>query len=149
MVNGDLLIRCRKGEHTFELIPHDKLRGDFPRHMVEQCAHWICLETKEMEFRPINKQWEEDADNPRLYYGIFEMRNKNRKYLDIHSSSAEMIRAVLRPLGQPDSIQISISADSSSLGLEIILSHLNLNIFLNENEELEFRQFREMVVDQN
>jgi hypothetical protein len=149
MINGDLLIRCRKDEHTYELIPHDKLIGDFPRHMVEQCAHWICLETKEVEFRPINKQWEEDDDNPRLYYGIFEMRNKNRKYLDIHSSSAEMIHAVLHPLEWPDSIQISISVDSSSLGLEIILPRLNLNIFLNENEELEFKQFRGMVVDQN
>jgi hypothetical protein len=148
MANGDLLIRCRKGEHTFELIPHDKLRGDFPRHMVEQYAHWICLETKVVEFRPINNQWKEDTDNPRLYYGIFEMRDANRKYLDIHSSSAEMIHAILHPLERPDSIQISIRADSSA-ELEIILPRLNLNIFLNENEELEFRQFRGMVVDQN
>ncbi|KAF8247333.1 hypothetical protein K440DRAFT_682629, partial [Wilcoxina mikolae CBS 423.85] len=67
-LEGDeLFIRAMKDSRIMILVPHYKLYGDFPDHMVDNYAHWLNIESKEIEFRPLSSLWHESPDNPRLH----------------------------------------------------------------------------------
>jgi hypothetical protein len=143
----ELLIRAKKENTLFELIPHSKLEGDFPKHLVDDNAHWMDIESQVIEFRPLSSQWVTSEDNPRVFYSYkdSEMRVQGKRFLDIRSQSASTIYSVLKPLEYSKFIEATLTGS----GLEIQLPRFNLGFFAGEGGKLECLQFRNMVIDDN
>ena len=140
-----LLVRATKDSRTLELIPHSKLKGDFPKHLVDDHAHWMDLDSGDIEFRPIDLQWVESERNPRVYYRDSAMCRGNARFLDVRSPSANMIYSILGPLEDSGYIEITITRQGE---IEISLPRFQMTFFHNEGR-LECRQFRDMVIDEN
>lgn len=140
-----LLIRAKKDNRTLELIPHSKLKGDFPEQLVDDYAHWMNLDTGNIEFRPIDGQWAESERNPRIDFRDLVMRRGNVRFLDVRCPSAQMIYSILGPLEDRGYIEITTARQGE---IEINLPRLQMNFFLNKGK-LECRQFRDMVVDED
>ena len=140
-----LLVRATKDNRSLQLIPHSKLKGDFPKHLVDDHAHWMDLDSGEIEFRPIDLQWVESERNPRVYYRDSAMRRGNARFLDVRSPSAHMIYSILGPLEDSGYIEITTARQGE---IEISLPRFQMTFFHNKGE-LECRQFRDMVIDEN
>ncbi|KAA8907564.1 hypothetical protein FN846DRAFT_906594 [Sphaerosporella brunnea] len=145
--DGQLIVRAEKGAQKFELIPHSKLSGDFPQHMVDDYAHWMDLKSEIIEFRPLETQWETSELNPWVEYKNLQMRTIGKRYLDVRSPSALMIYSVLQPLEYDHYIEATLTDEDSTL--EIKLPRFNLHFFGNADQQLECLQFRSMIVDSN
>jgi len=65
-LKGDnLVIRAQHedADNVLELIPKEKLEGDLPAILVERHVHWLDLSTSTIEIRPLDKLWEQSAEN--------------------------------------------------------------------------------------
>ncbi|KAF8545391.1 hypothetical protein BDD12DRAFT_919880 [Trichophaea hybrida] len=144
----ELLIRAKKDGRTLELIPHSRLNGDFPKHLVENCAHWMDVRSRRIEFRPLDSQWVESCHNPWVSYPDLVMccSSEGRRFLDVRSTSARMIYSVLESLEYSDYVEITIA---NSGEVEINLPRFQMVFFLNNSKQLECRQFRDMIVDES
>jgi len=133
------------------LIPHSKLYGDFPKRMVDNYAHWLDIESMEIEFRPLLSQWSESPDNPRVRMLELQLvvgqEPVRKRYLDIRSSFVKMIYSVLQPLESSDFIEVTVAADHCTV--DIHLPRLQLVFFISDDKHLECRQFKDMIVDKN
>ncbi|KAF8537441.1 hypothetical protein BDD12DRAFT_887667 [Trichophaea hybrida] len=150
-LEDDFIVQAKKGSRTMELVPHYKLYGDFPKHMVDNYAHWLDIESKEIEFRPLSSQWRESPDNPRLHLSdmqlVVEHGLVRKRYLDVRSSFVMMIYSVLEPLESSEFIEVTVGSDHCTV--EINLPRLQLVFFVNDSKQLECRQFKDMIVDKN
>jgi hypothetical protein len=144
-IGEELIIRTEKDDRIIELIPHNKIVGDFPKHLIEKYAHWICLRTGQIEFRPLNDLWRESSKNPRVSFFDSIMKDERRRYIDIRSSTATMIRRVLQPLEPTSCMEITVTNESPVI--EVSLTRLKLTFFVNGDKQLECRQFQNMIVD--
>jgi hypothetical protein len=58
MFDDDLVIRSRKNDKTYELIPTKRLHGDLPLLMLSNYAHWLVVGEQKIEFRPLDNAWQ-------------------------------------------------------------------------------------------
>ncbi|KAF8533563.1 hypothetical protein BDD12DRAFT_898540 [Trichophaea hybrida] len=149
MESNELLIKIEKDGRIQELIPEPKLKGDFPHHMVANYAHWMDIQSQIIEFRPLKSQWNASESGPKLDYRMrsLEMHREGKRLFDVRSCSAQMIHSVLQPLEHSNFIEITIANHDSTV--EVKLPRLNLVFFINDNRNLECRQFRNMIIDDN
>ena len=54
---GELVMRCRRDDEVFELIPASKLTSALPRSLVRNYAHWYNMNTFVIEIRPLTDPW--------------------------------------------------------------------------------------------
>ena len=152
--NGELILRARRtgDSQILQLIPRPKLRGDFPRHFIDQYVHWLDLGTGELEFRPTGSPWTSAPSNWRLYLhelpprATFQKPSRGGspiKLIDIHSITFGVVSSVLLPLESPENIIVTHTAQS----LEVSLPRLHLLFFVNPNGELECRSMPNYIVD--
>lgn len=150
MHDSELIVRSRKEEHVFELLPTHVLDGDFPHAFVQNFAHWASLETDLVEWRPLEDAWNPTSHIWQMWTGDqedkFLIRNSS-KLVDIHTPTAKAVTLVLSPLEQAAHIHITLSKAGV---LEVHLPRLNLGFFLKKkSRQLESKQFRGMIVDAN
>ena len=170
------MIQATKDDTTLELIPPGRLLGDFPTRLVSGHSHWYDRKREEVEFRPLEDQWEDPEElktksNWRLKAfpksgefkfcpGVFEcpgghpgsspvykMELRDDQLVDVRSKTAIRISEVLRPIEAAGYIEISSRRDTNQVSVR--LPRLKLDFFINNSEELECRQFRGMIVDSN
>lgn len=148
MQQAELIIRSRFGEEVYELVPHEKLAGDFPTHLVEQYFHWLVVATGALEFRPKNDPWKiSPTKNWHLSYlgKASRMALGNERLFDIRKGTALMISSILGRLEYPKYIDIRFHLDTQAVSAH--LPRLKLEFFINQRNQLECRQFRDMVID--
>ena len=161
--------QCNQTGDILELIPWKKLLGDLPPALLGMGPnlHWLNLSTKIIEIRPLQQLWEESSENWRIDCASGEYRAyKGREALvDIRSPTWEMVSKSLQGLGNVEtdfiecywqSRNILVTASSiDSPGciparrLSVALPRYGLSFFVNEREELESRDFKDMVYDEN
>lgn len=137
-------------DHTLRLIPHDVLAEDFPDSLITKFAHWLDLNTGEIEFRPLDQVWEPNPKNWRTFYKhqngeIPRTRQGQRVLIDVHSGLFAQISNVLSRLDHLKHIQITSTQDSR---IEAKLVRLHLSFFVNADGALECREHN-AIVDQN
>ena len=135
-----------------ELIPHSVLEDDFPKLLTMEYAHWMDLETGVVEFRPLNRRWE-DSDQ-RLRYSSagpskFEFVTSARCLIDKRSPSFIGITGYLRALESADYITITYrpGLDLMSGNIAIDLPRLRLSFFLNADRQVESKNMPNMIID--
>jgi len=147
MQSNELHIEVEKDGRIQKLIPVSKLKDDFPHHMIANYAHWLDIESRTIEFRPLTSQWKSSESNPQVDYRSLEMYYEGKRFLDVRSRSAQMIYSVVEPLEYSRFIEITIGNQDSTI--EVKLPRLNLAFFINNSQNLECRQFRNMIIDDN
>ncbi|KAF8439863.1 hypothetical protein L210DRAFT_3540646 [Boletus edulis BED1] len=158
--DDDLIIRAKGAacniSKTIELIPHEQLKGDLPEVFIEGHAHWLNLSTFVLEIRPLDKLWESSSDNWSIdcTTGRYRMRKGCRRLVDIRSPTWAMISGLLEPLDSSQNLIISVStpdSDShqphSSSRLSVDLPRYGLSFFVDEDGNLQSRNIRGMVYD--
>lgn len=151
MQQTELIIKTRSGGREYELVPHTKLVGDFPKHFIEKYFHWLEVRTRDLEFRPLGDPWTTTPENWHLSYSgkesrmILRLGYSYESMVDIRSPTAAMICSVLSRLEHPQYIDISFGWTTRTVTAH--LPRLKLDFFVNKKDELECRQFRGMIVD--
>jgi hypothetical protein len=143
------------GSDIIELIPREKLENDFPAVLLKGYVHWLNLSTSVMDIRPVDKLWESSIENWSVDCtpGRYRMR-KGREYLiDVRSQSWSMVSGLLKPLDSPHNILVTVSPidpdQPSSLQLSVILPRYGLSFYVDEDGDLQSRNIRGMVYDDN
>jgi len=150
MDGSNLIIRATKDGRCFEILPTGSLQGDFPPAFIENYSHWLDLDTKTVEFRPLADLWTSQALNWTIQgLGSREctLRKGETYHIDMHSHTARAISKVLSPIEDANQIHISFTAASGSLDVQLI--RLKLDFFLNQRQDLECKQRRDMIIDTN
>lgn len=57
MDGSDLIIRCRRDDEVFELLPESKLKSALPRCLLHDYVHWYDMKTHIIEIRPLFDPW--------------------------------------------------------------------------------------------
>ena len=149
MYDDELIIRCQRGERFFELIPHNTLRGDFPNAFVEEYVHWLDLDTRTVEWRPLNDPWSSPSQAWKLIFlkGNLNLQKGDKKLVDVRSLTAELTSRILEPLENETYIHIFVDAITKEL--EVHLPRMNLNFFAEQpGSFIRSKEFRGMVIDE-
>ena len=143
-----MVIRAQSQEQVFELIPHERFRGDLPTSFVDNFVHWLNVGKSEVEFRPLGHLWDQVPGNWRLEFspsGSSSMRLQNKTLLDAVSVVSIEICSILCPLETPEHIHITLS---SGYLVEVHLPRYNLQFSVDANGNLESRELS-AIVDSN
>ena len=172
----NIIIRaqCNQTGDILQLIPSSILWNDLPPVLVKDHVHWLNLSTQIIEIRPLGQLWEESPENWRIdcaseQYRVYKGRET---IVDIRSPTWAMFSKCFEcfnnnPSRYVDSLQsfgvsrtkfvncrITVSSidspgDVPVLRLSIVLPSHGLSFFVNEREELESSDFKNMVYDED
>ncbi|KAF8555664.1 hypothetical protein OG21DRAFT_1496140 [Imleria badia] len=167
--NVAIQVQSNQRNEILELIPSSKLLKDLPPALVDGHVCWLNLSTKIIEIRPLEQLWEESSEHWRIEYasGQYRMYRGNETLVDIVSPTWEMVSNCFECLNIVD--KSSRSSDDKDLEspfrnllvtmeslqsisvprLSVTLPHYGLSFFVNERKELESRDFKDMVYDEN
>ncbi|KAF8546980.1 hypothetical protein OG21DRAFT_1607573 [Imleria badia] len=158
-LRGDnLVIRAQRKDvdNVLELIPKEKFAQDLPTTLVEHHAHWLDLSTSIIEIRPLDKPWKKSPENWCIHpiSGQYRLFRGRESLVDIASPTWAMVSRRLACLDISKNLIITTSpiesAESSpSSQLSVALPRYGLSFFINQHGELESRDFKDMVYDEN
>ncbi|EGN92655.1 hypothetical protein SERLA73DRAFT_65475 [Serpula lacrymans var. lacrymans S7.3] len=151
---SELVIRATKDAQIFELIPPKLFMGDLPKLLVEGHTHWMNIATREIEIRPVKHMWDSAQGNWRIHFStagqssMLRIGNDARYSLvDVCSPSYQMVSNRLSPLEYPEYHIITARFDGSEYTLSADLPRFGLSFFVNDDNHLQCRNIRGMVVD--
>ncbi|KAF8557885.1 hypothetical protein OG21DRAFT_1504871 [Imleria badia] len=164
--DDQLVVRAQRNQTNdiLALIPQRKLRRDLPSALVDGHVHWLNLSTKTIEIRPLERLWEESSENWTMQCATrqYRMYKGHEALVDIRSPTWETASKWFERLnnvfhdasGHTESknnilITTSLIDSATMLQLSVTLPHYGLSFFVNEMEELESRDFKDMVYDEN
>ncbi|CAE6369605.1 unnamed protein product [Rhizoctonia solani] len=147
----NLIVQAQKDDQLYELIPHETLVGDFPLFFSEDYHHWANINKKTVEFRPIFSPWSPEKhqwllrfDNPRA--ATLANPIKRSLLIDIHSVLFKSLSLSVSPLESDRYIHVTRSFEDC---IEVELPRMKLSFFINKDKQLESRNFRGQVLDEN
>ncbi|GKZ98243.1 hypothetical protein AnigIFM59636_002476 [Aspergillus niger] len=134
-----LVITAQQGSQVLRFIPYDQLIGDFSKCLLLDYAHWLNLEDKTLEFRPVAQAWQSDSGNWRLSMsltgaGPAVMMRSRCIMVDIHSQLFAQLSKVLVALDKPD-YMIAYQTPENMVVVE--LARVRLRFFVNREGLLE------------
>jgi hypothetical protein len=167
--------QCNQTNDILALIPSSKLWGDLPPALVDGHVHWLNLTTKIIEIRPLKQLWEQSSEHWRIdcASGQYRVYRGCETLVDIRSPTWAMASKCFECLNnvdesflswrsaddkddkdsqnQPSNLLITTFPIDSAYGrrLSVTLPRYSLSFFVNEREELESRDFKGMVYDEN
>jgi hypothetical protein len=172
--NSVVRAQGNRRNEILELIPSNKLRGDLPLALVNGHVHWLNPSTKIIEIRPRERLWEPSSEHWRIdcASGQYRIYQGCETLVDIRSPTWAMCSACFSCLNNvnegrrirryPDEEYMSQSRnllvttspiDSvqsvSMQRLTVTLPRYGLSFFVNKGEELESRDFKDMVYDED
>ncbi|KAF8546631.1 hypothetical protein OG21DRAFT_1501910 [Imleria badia] len=169
----------KQTNEVLELIPSIKFKGDLPPALVDGYVHWLNLTTKTIEIRPLQQLWGTSPKHWRTdcASGQYRIHKGHETLVDIRSPTWAMFSKcfeclntvddeyLISTLGalfdkdfQPKSWSRNLLIYTSPIGsdqsmsaprLSVALPRYDLSFFVNEREELESRDFKDMVYDEN
>ncbi|KAG2038864.1 hypothetical protein BDR03DRAFT_953798 [Suillus americanus] len=154
---NDLIIRAKHVEQDspiLQLIPSQKFVGDLPKTLIDGHTHWLNLDANEMEIRPAEHTWQSSPENWILQFAVSgpsTLQNVGGVTLvDIRSHTWDMISKRMRPLEDACYIMVTCNQGSGNTHLlKADLPRYGLEFFIDEDGELQSRNMRNMVVDDN
>ncbi|VDB86671.1 unnamed protein product [Peniophora sp. CBMAI 1063] len=151
--NSRLIIRAHLESNRLEFIPPETFRGDVPDLLVDDCAHWLDLDTGDVEFRPLDSRWTRDGSNWRLtgvqhHHRILMRRlgtSPEQKLVDPRSATFRTLHSCLGLLERSGFICLSLREDI----LSAELPRFRLSFFVNILGQLQISNFKDMIVDED
>ncbi|KAG1837163.1 hypothetical protein DFJ58DRAFT_863227 [Suillus subalutaceus] len=155
--SNDLIIRAKhveQGSPILQLIPSHKFVGDLPKTLIDGHTHWLNLDTNETEIRPAEHAWQSSLENWVLRFAVSgpsTLQNAGGATLvDVRSHTWDMISKRMRPLEDACYIVVTCNKGSGNThSLTAYLPRYGLEFFIDEDGEMQSRNMRNMVVDDN
>jgi hypothetical protein len=172
--DDDLVVRaqCNQTNDILALIPSSKLREDLPPVLVDDHVHWLNLSAQIIEIRPLEQLWEQSSENWRIdcASGQYRMYKGCETLVDIRSPTWKMVSKCFECLNESlsdrkstddEDLQtksrnllittapIKFVQSASMHRLYVTLPRYDLSFVVNEREELESLDFKDMVYDEN
>jgi len=158
---SELVIRCRRDDEVFELIPASKLMSTLPRCLVHNYAHWYNTSTFVIEARPLIDPWTPNLEenwSTALHLngaGALSRQRKSglRQFLvDPNHAISRAIHAIFSPL-EPSIFDLFItfhhetSTNRRPEDFTVSLPRYNLVFALTEQGHLDCLSHRGYLVD--
>ena len=139
------------------LIPSWQLVKDLPRALVFSQVHWLNLSTKIIEICPTEEPWKESPENWKIDCTSTQFRLYRGRETSVDSRSptwamvSQCFHGTTADLSPGPQLIITTSPidSTSKLQLSVSLPSFSLSFFVNEKEELESRDFKDMVYDED
>ncbi|KAH8744369.1 hypothetical protein F5883DRAFT_722279 [Diaporthe sp. PMI_573] len=150
MISRNLVVRAVRAGRTFEYIPPCRLEGDFPASFVSDFAHWLSLDTLEVEFRPIQKPWISSPDNwtMRRIGGRYFLAKGGYRLVDPRSPTARTISNIL--LAIESAPRLHLVFERGTQRLQIDLPRIGINFFLYQGDStIKSKQYGGMCIDED
>ncbi|KAF8129798.1 hypothetical protein EV363DRAFT_1219569 [Boletus edulis] len=152
-----MIVRAQRGDtgDIFEYIPRRVLEEDLPTSVIADHVSWFNPSTSVIEIRPITKPWEQSSDNWSIRFRSRQLcvTKGGETLVGKRSATWAMVSSRLRCLDNPENLIITVSpvdtTQPSSLRLSITLPRYGLSFFVNEVNDLESRDFKDMVYDED
>ena len=176
--DDNLVVRAQgnQGNEMLAFIPWNELGGDLPPALTNGHVHWLNLMTKIVEIRPLGQPWAQSSENWRIEcaFGQCRMKKGYETLVDIRSPTWAMVSECFKSLNNVDrgtwirrytgdeylrasqsrnllvTISPTGSVQSTSMQrLSVTLPRYGLSFFVNEREELESCDFKDMIYDED
>ena len=154
-----LRMQCDQIHDPVVLIPSSKLQGDLPPALVDGHVHWLNPSAKSIEIRPLDRLWENSSEHWRidLVSGSSRMYRGREILVDIRSPTWAMFSKYFKCLdakpsdGARNLIITTSPINSASVlrSVSVTLPRYSLSFFVNEMQELESHDFKQMVYDED
>ena len=146
MEGPELIIRAQKAEQVYELIPINRLAGDFPIHLIDQYFHWLHLGTWTVEWRLFRQPWESRSEHWKLSLTpLQQLSRTGQSLVDVRSPLANAVTEILSGLEQAK--HIVISSEHGSGKIHVRLPRLQLDFSSDSPDvDLECKQYPGMVI---
>jgi len=151
MRDGRTIIRTRRGGCLWEYIPPETFMGndiiDLPLGLINDCMHWLNLNTKCVEVRRKPKVW---YTRPSDWIINVVHRNGSRNgrtsLVDPNCALSKRIAGIFQGFENPQ--KITIYQPMTERGrINVELRHLDLSFFVNRNGLLQCRELGEEIDD--
>ncbi|KAF7944218.1 hypothetical protein EAE96_010620 [Botrytis aclada] len=152
MFGDELVIRTRKGDECFEVIPEHILIEDFQRSFTENFIFMRNDKTGIIQLRPVDMPWNSSNSEWQITKHsseqIFHLTNGSISAIDIRSPTACAISEILENMETLSHINMMLNPQNMTL--ELRLPRFNLDFFVTVGNWRVFsKQFRGMSVDKN
>ncbi|KAF7935181.1 uncharacterized protein EAE97_008088 [Botrytis byssoidea] len=151
MLGDELVIRTRKGNECFEVIPKHILINDFQYSFIEDFIFMRNDETGVIQLRPVDMPWNSSNSEWQITHSsnqTFHLINGSMSAIDIRSPTAYAISKLLRSLETLSHINMVLNQQDKIL--ELRLPRFNLDFSVTAGDwRLFSKQFRGMSVDKN
>ncbi|KAN0084602.1 hypothetical protein V8E55_008106, partial [Tylopilus felleus] len=150
-----LRMQCNQIDDPVVLIPSSKLQGDLLPALIDGHVHWLNPFVKSIEICPLDQLWGESSEHWRinLTFRSSYIYRGQETLMDIRSPTWVMISKYFKCLDATSSNLIITTSETTKLTQELALSvtlpHYSLSFFVNEMEELESCDFKQMVYDED
>ncbi|KAI1854474.1 hypothetical protein JX266_000592 [Neoarthrinium moseri] len=130
--DGTVIIRDLTKDGLLEFIPNRIFKGkehfDLPSSLVDNCIHWLNLNTKRLEVRRESTMWFTKSNDWVLDMTNRQARRGKSSLVDPNSEVGKMVARIFTDFEVPDRITIC-QPETSSLSVE--LRHLDLTLRVN------------------
>jgi len=156
MRGEELIIQAKNIEtkDRLELVPHKLFFGDVPNLLASEYVHWLNLDKKEVEFRPLESCWVSSPENPRLILegtkASLLLESGTKKLVDVKSETFRMISQYLGAIEDSHFITVAYSPPlhpSVDPRIDVDLPRFRLSFTVGYDGNLESVTFPGMCVD--
>ncbi|KAF3921376.1 hypothetical protein ABW20_dc0108928 [Dactylellina cionopaga] len=153
--NDELVIRSRKDDNIYELIPHTTFGGDICQPLIENFTHWMDLDRVQVQFRKLEDRWNTESYEWVLSFSsestnIVRLDDPTVHAIDPNSPTSTQVNRILQSLEDKSYILITArkNPDPVSTTVHADLGRLNLK-FSSKDKDFVCRNFPGFVVDQD
>ena len=131
------------------------MKGILPKPLIRGHVHWLHLSKRIIEVRPVRQPWKESPANWSIDLRQSRITKGSECLVDMHSATWDAVSRCLRCLDNPKNLVITVPAvdpaqsSSPSPRLSVTLPRYGLSFFVNEANDLESRDFKDMVYDEH
>ncbi|TGO33323.1 hypothetical protein BHYA_0252g00040 [Botrytis hyacinthi] len=151
MLGEELVIRTRKGDECFEVIPKHILINDFQHSFTENFIFMRNDKTRVIQLRPVDMPWNSSNSEWRITHSSnqnFHLINGSMSAIDIRSPTAYSISKILGNLETLSHINMVLNQQDKILELRLPRFNLDFSVTVGD-WRLFSKQFRGMSVDKN
>ncbi|CAE7230403.1 unnamed protein product, partial [Rhizoctonia solani] len=144
-----LIIQARKDGHLYELLPYETLLPDLPQFLSEDYHHWADIKGNNVEFRPLSSPWSVASREWHLSFTLSRTLKRftdGASLVDIHSVEFESLARMLCPLESSRYLHATRSV-KGRVGIQ--LPRMKFSFFINDDYQLESRNFRGQILDED
>ncbi|KAH7309856.1 hypothetical protein B0I35DRAFT_379484 [Stachybotrys elegans] len=147
----DFLVRARKGDITWELVPSRVFEDLLPRRLVTCFVHWYNVNNSTVEFRPKERIWDNDSFQWQMYSDgqKWMIRDREGAHLIFPGTTcASRFEKTFAPI--EDMFGLHIILTDSPSRVDVHIPRFQLDFFLTSDDNcIKSRQYKGMSVDRN
>ena len=149
MRDGLLVIRARSSGQTLELIPSQVFEKgfstpDLPSALIDDCCHWLCLESQTLHIRPWSTRWRSTSQD---WLVVLNSRHCTRLGQSLVDPRSKVADRIAQSLGHFETARHHLITKSEASHITVLLPRYGLNFGVCSDGKLESTELRSILVD--